>query len=222
MCALTSHTIGFGVLARVRSASSLAVSLAAGVRPSHRQVTTDNDDNNSRSVARQWVMPALLTATRCAAASWPAVATTAVPDAVLVARWRRVWAFDALTAPASMSSRLIIETMQFDARVSVLAIWRNGVEVMLPCTASRYDDDDSHLVQHRFAAELVFDATSNDNTLSLDVCCWRLQTAATASSAIAFDTPQSMLLRLTQIVERALLDISDVSEPVQRIFAYVG
>jgi hypothetical protein len=209
------------VLARVQPLSSLAVSIAAGLRRPRRPLTVDNDDNNSRSVARQWVMPALLTATRCATENWPALATTTA-NAVLVARWRRVWAFDAQAAPAGMTSRLIIETMQFDARVSVLAIWRNGIEVALPCAASRYDDDDSRLVEHRFAAALVADATSEDNTLALDVCCWRLQSTAAAPSAIAFDTPQSLLLRLTQIVERALLDISDMSEPVQRIFAYVG
>jgi hypothetical protein len=212
---------GFGVLTQVRSSSSLAVSMAAGVRRPRRQIVDDGDDSDCNDDARQWVMPALLSATRCAAASWPAIATIA--NAGLVARWRRVWAFDALAAPAGMMSRLIIETMQFDRHASVLAIWRSGVEVMLSCGASRYDsDDDSQNVQHRFAAALVYDVTSADNTLLLDIYCWRVTTTvATTAHNSAFDTPQSLLLRLTQIVERALLDISEMSEPVQRIVMYV-
>jgi hypothetical protein len=223
---LTSPTTGFGVLARVRSSSSLAVSMAVGVHRLRRpdsEAANDDDDNDSDSDAgsagaQQWVMPSLLSVTRSAPAQWPAIGTTR--DAVLVARWRRVWAFDALAAPAGMTSRLIVETMQFDARVSVLAIWRTGVEVVLPCGASRYDDDDNArgAHHHRFAAALVYDRTSNDNTLSLDVCCWRTPAASSAlHSVVALDTPQSLLMRLTQIIERALLDISDMSEPVQRV-----
>jgi hypothetical protein len=200
------------VLARVRSSSSLAVSMAAGARKLRRR---DVEDMDGDSGTRQWVMPSLLSATRTASAEWPAIA--AMRDAVLVVRWRRVWAFDMLAAPAGMTSRLIIETIQFDTRASVLAIWRSGVEIVMPCSASRYDGDDDRALQHRFAAALISDATSTDNTLTLDVCCWRIPSSTTTMRDTVFDTPQSLLLRLTQIVERALLDVSDMSESMQRI-----
>jgi hypothetical protein len=189
--------------------------MAAGVRKLKRQDLVDGDNDVDVDInARQWVMPSLLSAARVATASWPGIAATV--DCVRTARWRRVWAFDALAAPAGMTSRLIVETMQFDARASVLAIWRSGVEVTLPCGTSRYDDDvNSRSVQHRFAAALVYDGKSDDNTLTLDVCCWRVP-SSTATFDTALDSPQSLLLRILQIVERALLDVSDMSAAVQR------
>lgn len=91
----------------------------------------------------------------------------------LDAHWRRVWQFDAHAAPASLISRLIVTMMNIDKDVTVLSMWRNGIELSLMCADTPLHSERSQR-RRQFFASLTFDVDSmEERTIVLDTFCGR-------------------------------------------------